>query len=589
MSSHSLNLPLDQVVIDQISREFGLRPHNADGLHTLVFTLSGDYDPAKPLVMDMCTGSGKTYLMAGFIEYLRRQGHRHVMIVTPSTVVQAKTVQNFTPGSRRHISGAGVEPSVTTPQDYSAWRAAQSAPGGQLFGEGGSQLFVFNIQQLIAPKQSEGETTGEGVQATQRRIRRFDETSGNLFEFLRELDDLVVIADESHLYGPQAKAFHQAIRDLEPAATIGLTASASKNDHVVFRYPLHRAIAEGMVKTPVIAYRTSGYPETGGEELQLQDALALLEAKQQAYAHHAQSDPAARKVNAVLFVVCADVAHATEIAQLLRTPAYFGSDDAVLQVDNEHDDVGTQQRLEDLDQPYSTVRAVVSVNKLKEGWDVRSIAVMVTLRALASETLTQQTIGRGLRLPFGHVVGDPQVDTLDILSHASVKAHLSSEKVLKEFGLEKATTPARANEPVATTVVTADTGAYGAITAPQGVNGAGASSQPEGADAGQEAGAVQPSVRFVEIPDDLALASAEQRPAPATVTVQERFAADGEFCVVFPRVTMERAVTPVDLADLSDETIRQYARRIHDSGEVLHREEILVDRLRSKLRLHAVD
>lgn len=586
MTSHPLNLTLDQAVIDQISREFGLRPHNADGLRTLVFTLSGAYEPAKPLVMDMCTGSGKTYLMAAFIEYLRRQGHRHVMIVTPSTVVQSKTVQNFSAGSRRHISGAGVEPAVTTPQDYSAWRAAQSSPGGQLFGEGGSQLFVFNIQQLIAPKQTEGDTAGEGVQATQRRIRRFDETSGNLFEYLRSLDDLVVIADESHLYGQQARAFHKALRDLEPAATIGLTASASKDDHVVFRYPLHQAIADGMVKTPVIAYRASGYPASGGEELQLQDALVLLKAKQTAYKHHALSDPSASTVNAVLFVVCADVTHATEIAQLLRTPAYFGSDGAVLQVDNEHDDVATQQRLEDLDQPHSTVRAVVSVNKLKEGWDVRSIAVMVTLRALASETLTQQTIGRGLRLPFGRLVGDPQVDTLDILSHASVKAHLRTEKVLKEFGLEQAVSPARVNRPVTATVVTTGAGIDGARATdddPTTTLGEGEEPAPD------EGNVAAPELRIVEIPDELDLDSTEDSPEPVVVSVQEKFAEDGKFHVVFPRVTMERVVAPVDLAELSAETIREYARRVHDSGDVLHREEILANRLATKLRLQAVD
>ena len=43
----------------------------------------------------------------------------------------------------------------------------------------------------------------------------------------------------------------------------------------------------------------------------------------------------------------------------------------------------------------------MSVNKLKEGWDVKNIAVVVTLRAMSSEVLTQQTMGRGLRLPFG--------------------------------------------------------------------------------------------------------------------------------------------------------------------------------------------
>ena len=97
-------------------------------------------------------------------------------------------------------------------------------------------------------------------------------------------------------------------------------------------------------------------------------------------------------INAVVFVVCADVDHATQVAQLLRTPEYLGKELAVLQVDSKHEDETTQGLLENIDKPDSTVLAVVSVNKLKEGWDVKNIAVIVTLRAMASEVLTQQTI-----------------------------------------------------------------------------------------------------------------------------------------------------------------------------------------------------
>lgn len=38
---------------------------------------------------------------------------------------------------------------------------------------------------------------------------------------------------------------------------------------------------------------------------------------------------------------------------------------------------------------------------LKEGWDVANIYTIVPLRQAASAILTEQTIGRGLRLPYG--------------------------------------------------------------------------------------------------------------------------------------------------------------------------------------------
>ena len=57
-----------------------------------------------------------------------------------------------------------------------------------------------------------------------------------------------------------------------------------------------------------------------------------------------------------------------------------------------------------MEDPDSPIRAVVSVDKLKEGWDVKNIGVIVALRRLASQALTEQILGRGLRLPYGHRV-----------------------------------------------------------------------------------------------------------------------------------------------------------------------------------------
>src|SRR5699024_1310688 len=79
-----------------------------------------------------------------------------------------------------------------------------------------------------------------------------------------------------------------------------------------------------------------------------------------------------------------------------------------------------------------------SVDKLKEGWDTKRIAVMCTLRAMASEVLTQQTMGRGLRLPFGKPTGHARIDQLDILAHTSFEELLNDENILQTFGLDGA-------------------------------------------------------------------------------------------------------------------------------------------------------
>jgi type III restriction enzyme len=195
-----LNISYDSDLIEAISADFDLRQPNKEALRKLIFTLDGEYDPSVMQVLNLATGVGKTYLMAAFIEYLRKQGVGNVVIITPGKVVQSKTVKNFVPGDSKYIPGAELVPEIVTPQDYSAWINRQNSVSTFFSGRDLPTLaFIFNIQQLIAPNSLEGETHGTTQDAERRKARRFDENAGVLFDYLKELDDLVVIADESHL------------------------------------------------------------------------------------------------------------------------------------------------------------------------------------------------------------------------------------------------------------------------------------------------------------------------------------------------------------------------------------------------------
>lgn len=429
----NLQLTYDPALVDELSASFGLRAANTQALDTLARRLNDGVDGAHALVMDMATGAGKTYVMAAFIEYLRRGGVRNVVVVTPGLVVQTKTVANFTRGSGKFIEGAALDPVVITPDNYKSMAAGRTDAEQQ----SASSVFVFNIQQLIAPKKMEGETKGGGKQATARGIRKFSEYAGVLYDDLASRDDLVVIADEHHLYSASAASFHAAIADLNPAMLVGLTASADEDDDVVFRYTLREAIGDKSVKTPVIVYRRDGYGEREQYQ-QLKDAATLRSYKQKFYDDYAarHADDGTSPINPVMMVVCENIAHATEVEELLAGPEFFNDPYAVLRVDSDSMTEEKTALLNGLDNPDSPVRAVVSVNKLKEGWDTRSIAVMVTLRAMDSDILTQQTLGRGLRLPFKRYTDVEAIDTLEIVAHDSFRRLLRSEKVLHSFGVD---------------------------------------------------------------------------------------------------------------------------------------------------------
>ena len=54
---------------------------------------------------------------------------------------------------------------------------------------------------------------------------------------------------------------------------------------------------------------------------------------------------------------------------------------------------------------------------LKKGWDVNNLYTIVPLRTATSKVLREQTIGRGLRLPFGKRTGEQWIDSVSITAH----------------------------------------------------------------------------------------------------------------------------------------------------------------------------
>src|SRR5688500_19948743 len=71
-------------------------------------------------------------------------------------------------------------------------------------------------------------------------------------------------------------------------------------------------------------------------------------------------------------------------------------------------------KVEHTDEP---TKIVIHVNMLKEGWDVTNLYTIVPLRAANARILIEQSIGRGLRLPYGKRTGVSAVDRLTIVAH----------------------------------------------------------------------------------------------------------------------------------------------------------------------------
>ncbi|AXK47078.1 DEAD/DEAH box helicase [Brachybacterium saurashtrense] len=414
------DMTLDDQLIEQIASRFDLRAPNKNALRAVVQQIAA---PAKKyltaggypeIVADLATGVGKTYLMAALVEYAAQQGVRNVLVVTPNSTIQRKTIANFDRASAKHVQGAEIAPVMVTPENF---RTAQT--GAQLRDPHRLKVFVFNVQQLTAP-----------TAALTRRTHTPDEVLGQaLYEHLETVRDLLVIADEHHVYREQAKKFSSAVRDLGPLALVGLTATPDRTDiaRIAFEYTLGEAIADGFVKIPVIVYRRGGI---SSDEVQLGDAVALLERKERSYREYAAAEGIS-SVKPVLFVVAQTVAEADRIGDLLAGDGYIGDGGSVLVVTEQSSEEALSM-LDDVESPASPIRAIVSVNKLREGWDVKNIAVIVAMRKLASESLTEQILGRGLRLPYGKRTGWDDVDQVDLVAHDRWEQLLAQKDVLKQ-------------------------------------------------------------------------------------------------------------------------------------------------------------
>jgi type III restriction enzyme len=139
--------------------------------------------------------------------------------------------------------------------------------------------------------------------------------------------------------------------------------------------------------------------------------------------HTASASMAALKiVKPFVLVIARDTTHAGELVRLIQSDGFFEGryKEKVIQVDSsktgaeEEEMISRLLKVEHADEP---TEIVIHVNMLKEGWDVTNLYTIVPLRAANARILIEQSIGRGLRLPYGKRTGVSAVDRLSIVAH----------------------------------------------------------------------------------------------------------------------------------------------------------------------------
>lgn len=364
---------------------------------------------------DMTTGIGKTRLMGACIYYLyKTKGYKHFFILCPGNTIYDKMRRETVPGHPKYMfKGLEAEmgrPKVYDGENYLSYPVRYVQSELQIEKTSEIQLFIFNISKIF--------TRGD----LEFKFHKFNENLGGSFaDVLRSFDDLVFCMDEAHRY--YAPASKTAINYLNPVLGLEFTATPkSTNKNIIFHYGLEEGAGK-FLKIPVVMGRTNtaGYSDDDIEEMKLKDGIKLHE-RRKAIVYKYCIDNGLEQVKPIVLVACKDTTHAKKIKEKIDSDAFFGGRyvGKVIEIDSSTRGEETEENIQKLltiEQNTNPVEIVLHVYKLKEGWDVNNLFTIIPLNAAKSDILALQTIGRGLRLPFGEITHIEEIDTLDIVAH----------------------------------------------------------------------------------------------------------------------------------------------------------------------------
>ena len=389
------------------------------------FPTLADFEREFPsLCFALATGVGKTRLMGAFIAYLHlAHGINNFFVLAPNLTIYNKLIADFTPNTPKYVFKGISEFAVNPPKLISGDNYEQqnlSMGMDNLFGE--ITINVFNISKINS------EVRG----GKEPKIKRMREVLGDsYFNYLANLPDLVLLMDESHRY--RAQAGMRAINELNPLFGLELTATPFVEStkapipfkNVIVDYPLARAMDDGFVKMPAVVtqrnFDAKNYTPEEIEKIKLEDGVRVHENTKVELMTYARENNVA-VVKPFMLVIARDTTHAAQLLSLLESDNFYNGryQGKVIQVDSSKSGKDEEEMIERLlavesvDEP---TEIVIHVNMLKEGWDVTNLYTIVPLRAANARTLIEQSIGRGLRLPYGKRTGVEVVDRLNIIAH----------------------------------------------------------------------------------------------------------------------------------------------------------------------------
>lgn len=431
---------------DSIVFKKGFSKAELENIYKTIFRKPGTFDYVFPsFCFALATGVGKTRLLGACIFALyKNKGYRNFFVIAPNKTIYDKFIREFDENDDKYIfEGITDLPKfrVFSGKDFNKINVKQSTLWREDF-----IVYIFNIDKFKSEERV-------------LQIKKINEYLGESFyEYVSNLSDLVVLMDESHKYKTPISV--NAINGLKPVLGLEYTATpfkkitdtekSNKFENILWEYSLGAALAasDPVLKRPQILFRKDfDYSSLAKKDLYdvlISDGLDNHERiKTQLETYFANKDIAPEKrFLPLVLIVCENIHHAIQVEKYFKEEFLGGKyrdkiarihstpkDNKELPSGEKYDEDTEIEKLLELERSRNPYEIVINVNKLGLGWDVKNVYTIVPLRAFDSQIFVEQTIGRGLRLPFGRWIEDGDLNTLRIAYHSNFGKVISRAEV----------------------------------------------------------------------------------------------------------------------------------------------------------------
>jgi type III restriction enzyme len=435
-------------------------------------------EPWLRLVIKQATGTGKTKVLSLLMAwcYFHKEFNegsklsQNFLLLAPNTIVLDRLKDD--------IEGLSVfnQDPVIPPNGY-AGKSWNFYPKVHIQDNVGTlsrsgNIFLTNVQRFVTRTEKIDENSSIDYFLGQKPVTKTTDNKIRVRDIVNNIDDIVVFNDEAHHIHDKKLAWSQTIEKIHNSLVqkglglplqLDVTATPKHQNGNIFiqtisDYPLVEAIAQSVVKTPIL-------PDEASRGKLQENISAKFSEKYRDYIDLGvtvweQDFETHKKLGnkALLFIMvddtknCDDVKEYLEFTYPILKGGTFvihtnkeGMVDEKMSSKSQNELLELRELANQVDSNENNIKAVVSVLMLKEGWDVRNVTTVVGLRAFstASNILPEQALGRGLRrMYFGqdiseelNVVGTPAF--LDFVE--SIK---SEGIILEKRAMSKDSTPA---------------------------------------------------------------------------------------------------------------------------------------------------